>query len=229
MSTQTRETDLYMPIKRFLEQQGYEVKGEIGAVDVVACRGDGAPVLIELKTAFSLALFHQAVDRLTLSDAVYIAVPHKPGKRFALSVKRNIALCKRLGLGLLTVRIKDGCVYPHLDPGPYRPRRSNAKTQHLLKEFSRRVGDPNSGGTTRRTLITAYRQDALRCLSTVTANGPSKAAHVAATTQVKNARRIMADNHYGWFERIKTGIYGVTPAGEAAVQHYKSEIEKLAA
>ena len=74
-ATQTRETDLYAPIKRFLEEQNYVVKGEIGNVDVVGCRADEPPVLIELKTAFSLTLFHQAIDRLALSDTVYIAVP----------------------------------------------------------------------------------------------------------------------------------------------------------
>ena len=35
------ETDLYPPIKRFLEGQGYTVKGEIGACDVLAVRVKG--------------------------------------------------------------------------------------------------------------------------------------------------------------------------------------------
>ena len=34
-----RETDLYPPIKAFLEDQGYVVKAEVGAADVVAVRG----------------------------------------------------------------------------------------------------------------------------------------------------------------------------------------------
>ncbi len=34
----TRETDLYLPVKDFLEAQGYVVKSEIGAVDVMAVR-----------------------------------------------------------------------------------------------------------------------------------------------------------------------------------------------
>ena len=50
------EADLYEPIKRFLESQGYEVKGEVGDCDVVARRGDEAPVIVELKTRFSLPL-----------------------------------------------------------------------------------------------------------------------------------------------------------------------------
>lgn len=228
-STPARETDLYEPIKRFLETQGYDVKGEIGKVDVVGCRGDDPPVLVELKTSFSLSLFHQAIDRLVVSDVVYIAVPHKPGKAFAKALKRNLTLCRRLGIGLLTVRMKDSSVYAHLDPGPYRPGTSKVKKARLLREFSKRVGDPNPGGATRQGLITAYRQDALRCLHFLNANGPTKAALVAAETNTENARRIMADNHYGWFERVKLGVYMNSPAGEAAMQTYQGELAKLAA
>lgn len=225
----TRETDLYEPIKQFLQSQGYEVKGEIGKVDVVACRGDEAPVLVELKTTFSLSLFHQAVERLSVSDTVYMAVPHKPGKVFARSVKRNAALCRRLGVGLITVRLKDGLVQVHVDPGPYRPLASVQKKARLLKEFAKRVGDPNRGGATRQGLITAYRQDALRCLIYLDSNGPTKAALVASETQVETARRIMADDHYGWFERVKTGIYDITPKGRDALKQYQSQVDILAA
>ena len=61
--TGIKETSLYAPVKQFLEGQGYVVKGEVGAVDVMACRGDEPPVLVELKTSFSLSLFHQAIER----------------------------------------------------------------------------------------------------------------------------------------------------------------------
>ena len=164
-----------------------------------------------------------------MSDVVYIAVPHKPGKLFARSVKRNKTLCRRLGIGLITVRLKDSSVYVHLDPGPYTPRQSTKKKARLLGEFSKRVGDPNEGGATRQRLITAYRQDALRCLRFLNTNGPTKAAKVAAETSVETARRIMSDNHYGWFERVKIGVYSITPAGKAAMQHYDGELAKLAA
>ncbi len=229
MPTPVRETDLYAPIKQFLENQGYEVKGEIGKVDMVGCRGDEAPVLVELKTSFSLSLFHQAVDRMAVSDIVYIAVPHKPGKIFARSLKRNLALCRRIGIGLITVRLKDGSVYTHLDPGPCRARKSGVQKERLLREFAKRVGDPNTGGATRHGLITAYRQDALRCLNYLSKNGPTKASEVAAGTQVGTARRIMADDHYGWFQRVKPGIYTTTPKGVTAMQQYKAELSRLAA
>ncbi len=40
--------------------------------------------------------------------------------------------------------------------------------------------------------------------------GATKAALVAKDCGVPHARRIMADNHYGWFQRLGTGIYGLT-------------------
>ena len=44
-----READLYPPVKAFLEAQGYDVKGEVGAADLVALRGDEDPIIVELK------------------------------------------------------------------------------------------------------------------------------------------------------------------------------------
>lgn len=49
-----RETDLYPPVKAFLEAQGYVVKAEVARCDVVAVRGDEPPVVVELKTRFNL-------------------------------------------------------------------------------------------------------------------------------------------------------------------------------
>jgi hypothetical protein len=39
----------------------------------------------------------------------------------------------------------------------------------------------------------------------------------------------MADNHYGWFERVGTGIYALSPKGVKATEDYLTEIEKLRA
>lgn len=222
-----RETELYPVIKRLLEGQGYEVKGEVGEADIMAVRGEDEPVIVELKTRFALALFHQAIDRQKVVDAVYIAVPHLEGRGFQQALRNNRSLCRRLGLGLITVRHQDGFVQIHCDPAPYRPRQAKGRRGRLLQEFSRRVGDPNSGGATRRGLMTAYRQDALRCLQLLSGRGPTKAAEVAAQTGVARARRLMSDDHYGWFERVRRGVYALSPKGEAAVVQYAEAIAVL--
>ena len=60
------ETEPYPPVKAYLEGQGYEVKVEVAGADVVTQRGDGGVVIIELKTRFFLARFHQGVARLAM-------------------------------------------------------------------------------------------------------------------------------------------------------------------
>ena len=214
-----RESDLYLPVKSLLERQGYVVKGEVGAADVVACRGDEAPVIIELKLRFSLSLFHQAIARLAMSDDVYVAVPRPTGKTARRALKDNLALCRRLGLGLITVR-QDGRAEVQCDPGPYAPRKSKARTARLLREFERLQGDPNAGGATRHGIVTAYRQDALRCAAYLAEHGPCKGAVVARAVTVAGATRLMADNHYGWFERVSPGIYGLTETGQTGLTHW---------
>ncbi len=212
-----KESDLYAPVKTLLEEQGYLVKAEVGAADIVAMRGAEAPVVVELKLSLSLTLFHQAVARLSVTDDVYIAVEHRPGKRFAKSVKQSVSLARRLGIGLMTVRLRDALVQVHCDPGPYQPRKSKKRQGLLLREFARRVGDPNTGGQQRTGLVTAYRQDALKLALYLYEAGASKGADVARETEVANATRMMRDDHYGWFEKVDTGIYGLSPKGAEAV------------
>lgn len=207
-----RETDLYPPVKAFLESLGYEVKAEIGPADVMACRPGEEPIMVELKTSFSLALFHQAIARQAISDLVYLAVPRKPGRVFDKSVAENVKLARRLGLGLLTVRLPDGLVEVHCDPGPYAPRKSARKRAALMAEFARRRGDPNLGGAQGQRM-TAYRQDALACAAYLQTHGPSKGAVVKDATGVPYATRIMRDNHYGWFENVEKGIYRLSETG----------------
>ena len=206
-----REAELYPPVKAYLEAQGYEVKGEIGDCDVMAVRGAEPPVVVELKTSFSLALVMQGVARQAVVEHVYLGVAVPPKKGWGPRYKDILRLCRRLGLGLLAVR--GDSVEAHLDPGPYQPRQRAKAAGRLLREFERRVGDPNSGGTTGVKQVTAYRQDALRCARHLAASGPTKGAEVARATGVDRATRLMRDDHYGWFERTEKGVYALTPAG----------------
>ena len=51
------ETDLYKPVKAFLQTQGYDVKAEVNSCDVVAKKSDGSLVIVELKKGFNIDLF----------------------------------------------------------------------------------------------------------------------------------------------------------------------------
>ena len=212
-----KETDLYPPVKALLEGQGYTVKGEVGAADVVALRGAEPPVIVELKTGFSLALVHQAIDRQAVTPHVYVAVPDVAGKRGWSTLKANLKLARRLGIGVLTVRTADGLVTVHCDPGPFQPRLSKKPRERLLREFAARTGDPNSGGATRVGLVTAYRQDATLIAEYLAQVPEARGREVKAATGVARATTILRDNHYGWFEKITTGVYALTDSGRTAI------------
>jgi hypothetical protein len=97
----------------------------------------------------------------------------------------------------------------------------------LLREFERRIGDPNQGGMSKRPVVTAYRQDALRCAWFLQIHGPSKARRLKTELGVHRAPRILQRDVYGWFHRVERGIYALTPVGERAIHSYADVIERL--
>lgn len=226
-----KETDLYAPVKALLEAQGYDVKGEISDCDLVAVRGDGPPVLVELKQSFTLSLVYQGVARQGISDMVYLAVPPFSGKGTRGQMASALGLCKRLGLGLMVVETSGaGDVDVLLDPAEYRPKKRAQRRVRMLREFQRRVGDPATGGASRRgPMMTAYRQDALRCAIILQRDGASKASDVAVRAGVPKARAILYRDVYGWFERVGTGIYQATPNGHKALIQFEETVQALRA
>jgi len=211
------ESDLYAPVKALLEGQGYSVKGEVRGCDVVAVRAKEPPVIVELKKVFGLGLVLQGVDRLALSDAVYLAVGQWPKQM------RNVKkLCRRLGLGLIVVSQERADVV--LDPMPYVPRKNRRKVRRMLGEHARRVGDPNRGGSsTKVPMMTAYRQEALRCANLLALKGPMKAAAVRAECDAPRAANILRADYYGWFERVERGVYALTPKGREGLAAFQRQ------
>ncbi|MGH8430911.1 MAG: DUF2161 family putative PD-(D/E)XK-type phosphodiesterase, partial [Solimonas sp.] len=128
---------------------------------------------------------------------------------------------RRLGLGLIVVTAARADIA--LDPAPYRPRLNKRKAGRLLGEHARRVGDPNRGGsTTRVPMMTAYRQEALRCAELLATNGPMKLAAMRAAADVPNAAKILRHDYYGWFERVERGVYTVSPAGRRGIEAFQA-------
>lgn len=210
------ESDLYAPVKALLEGQGYSVKGEVRGCDVVAVRGAEPPVIVELKRVFGMALVLQGVNRLAISDAVYLAVGAWP--KDIRSVRK---LCRRLGLGLMVVVKERAEILLDPTPPPARPRKDKRKLGRMLGEHARRVGDPNRGGSsTRVPMMTAYRQEALRCAGLLAKNGPMKIAALKLAAEAPKAAAILSADYYGWFERIERGIYGLTPKGREGLEQH---------
>jgi hypothetical protein len=213
---------LYHPVKRFLEELGFVVKGEVCGCDIVALKGDAAPLVViaELKLRFNLELVLQGVDRMAAADEVWLAVRLEARNRKRLSRIRK--LCRLLGFGLLGVE-RAGRIEILAAPGPWRPRRDLRRRSRLVEEHRRRWGDPAPGGSTRAPIMTAYRQQALACAAAL-ARGPLRVREVKATAP--DAPKILLHNVYGWFVRVERGVYALTEPGKAALQRWPQEAHR---
>ena len=214
MQREEFETHLYRPVKRFLEQLGFAVKGEVGGCDLVGIRDEDRVVIIgELKLRFNLELILQGVDRASACDEVWLAVRTGAGRADRTNDPRVRKLCRLLGFGLLGVTAA-GKVDPLVPPGPWRPRRDAKRRSRLIDEHRRRKGDPAAGGTTRTPIMTAYRQQALACAEALV-DKPGRPRDLRAG--MPDAPKILLHNVYGWFERVERGVYALTDEGRTAL------------
>ena len=215
------ETDLYPPVKNWLEKNGYQVFGEVGGCDVAARRGDEL-VLIELKLAINLELLLQLARRQEASESVYAAVPAPKamnGKRW----RELIRLLKRLEVGLIVVFLESPAKRVELLFHPIRQERrlSRAKSRAILKEMNGRSADLNLGGSTRKKIMTAYREQALLTADLLDRIKVGSPKDLRAAGACEKAGSILGANHYGWFERVSRGQYALTEAGRSALLEYR--------
>ncbi|GAC1043058.1 DUF2161 domain-containing phosphodiesterase [Rhizobium sp. No.120] len=212
------ETALYLPIKSFLETAGYAVKGEIGGCDLVGLTDGEPPVVVicELKMTFNLELILQAVDRAAASDEVWIAARVSAKGKGREGDRRFRDLCRRLGFGMLSVSDNDE-VDIVVSPVAPMPRKNARRRSRLVDEHRRRKGDPALGGSTRKPIMTAYRQQALACAAAIE-NGVQRPKDMREAAP--KAPQILRDNVYGWFERIDRGIYALTELGTEALKRW---------
>lgn len=69
--------------------------------------------------------------------------------------------------------------------------------------------------------MTAYRQQALACAASLAA-GPRRTREIRSV--VPNASSILLRNVYGWFTRIKRGVYALTPQGASALARWPQPV-----
>jgi hypothetical protein len=223
------ETELYPPIKSFLEKQGYSVRAEVRNCDLVAIRGEEPPIIVELKKTFNLPLLIQGIHRLQHSNQVYLAVEQNPKGRAPYNLKWSDLqhLCRMLGLGLMTVRFyktKKPFVEIQCDPIPYIPRKNAKRTASILNEFKERSGDYNVGGSNKRKLVTAYREKSLRCAVLLQQNGPLTTKQLREMTGNGKVTLLLQHNYYLWFQRVNRGVYELTPLGVEALGTFEHVI-----
>jgi len=217
-----RETALYLPIKEYLETHGYKVKSEVLGIDVTAVKGDEL-VAVEMKLRFGLELLLQGAERQKTADSVYLAIPRPDDFGRSGKWRSALTLLKRLQLGLLLVSPR-GHVVTALHPAEFdfaRSRRMNErKRRSIIREIGARSIDGNTGGSTRRKLLTAYREHCIVIARLLAEHGPLSPKELIARGADKKAGAMLSKNYYGWFERVKTGVYAVSEKGRVECEGF---------
>jgi hypothetical protein len=98
-----------------------------------------------------------------------------------------------------------------------------------LEEFASRSGDDNTGGSTRRPLVTVYREQALFIASLLQRFGPMAPKRLRELGAGPKTLSILRSDVYGWFERLDRAFYGLKPAAAAALVRYVDVVERLTA
>ena len=227
-----RESDLYGPVRDYLEGLGYEVRGEVRSCDIAAVR-DGELIVVELKTGFTLELIYQALDRQRFADGVYVAVPLPRRGYTDPRLKDMQSLCRRLELGLIFIGFTTKGV-PQLDVYLHpkeasTPRINRKRRLAVLREHGGRTGSANTGGVTRTKILTAYKEQALLVARILRDNGPLLAQAVKKLGGPPNTAAILGRNPLRWFTRTREGgetryTYQVNRQGLEALEQYEGLI-----
>ncbi|MHB1392207.1 MAG: DUF2161 family putative PD-(D/E)XK-type phosphodiesterase [Clostridia bacterium] len=221
-----REEDLYKPIYEYLSDLDYTVRSEVSHCDIAAVKGDEL-LVVEMKKSLNLDVILQAALRQKLADRVYIAVPKSGRDLFSRRWNNLSYLLKRLQLGLMLVSLKEDCSFVEVafEPAAFdmvrTKKQSKKKKQSLIKEFDARYGDFNTGGSTGKKLMTAYREMAIHTACCLMKYGPLSPKELRQLgTDGKKTTTILKENHYGWFEHKARGLYDINEEGRQAVEGY---------
>ncbi len=223
----TNETDLYLPVRRYLERKNYSVYAEVKGCDIAAVKNNEL-VVIELKNSLSLKLIIQGTERQELTDSVYIAVPSGGGKYTSLKNRSVGKLLKRLGLGLMVVRRElDNEIEVVINPSPPPSGTvSRRKREALFKEIGGRYREFNTAGSVSSIeTVTAYRLKSVKIAVLLEASGPQSPAMLKKMGAPEDTSSILYNNHYNWFDKVKRGVYALSETGKTGLTNYAEAAE----
>jgi len=220
------ESDLFVPVQQYLTTQGYSVKAEVLHCDITAVKDDEI-VVIELKKSLNISLLIQAANRQKFADSVYVAIAIKPNGTLPRNFKGACHLLKRLELGLIFVsflktKTKVEIIF---HPSEFKKRKSHKVRRNIIREISGRTGNFNTGGSTGRQIMTAYRESVIHIACFLLEYNELSPVKLRRFGTSKNTQHILSKNHYGWFERVKRGIYKLHPQGKKALEQYPDLVE----
>lgn len=206
------ENDMYLPVKKFFSELGFKVNAEVKNCDITLLK-DNKLIIVEMKKHFCLELLFQAMERQSLADEVYVAVP-----RFKTAKGRKynniLNIVKKLELGLITIAMDSPVKTVEILHFPKTSKvKANLKNS-IISEIHGRSVELNSGGSTGTKIITAYREKAVKIACTLNFAGPLKASVLVRDYSCdKNTYSILRNNVYGWFDRMPNARFSLNKVG----------------
>lgn len=217
-----KETNLYQPVKSYLEDSGFVVKAEINQADIVAVKGDYI-IIVELKLSISLKLIYQAIERQKIANKVYVCLPKSVLNLRKSNVKQFVLLLKRLDIGLIGVKADTAEVLVETFGFDFNKSVSSnhKKKAKLLKEFTLRKNTVTLGGTNAK-VFTHYKEKAVIILTYLNDFGPKSPKEIMAYTGITDSYSILRKNYYHWFINPKRGVYMITDLGKQDLSIYQN-------
>lgn len=194
------------------------MQAEVKSCDIAAVK-DGRLVVVELKKAFNLKLVYQALDRQTLTEDVFVAIPRPQKGQREKAWKDMLRLLKRLELGLLTVALDSPLktVDVVLEPADSLARKNRRKREQLQAELESRQVDGNVGGMTRRKILTAFREKSIRLACLLEREGQVSLSALRERG-LGDLTVLLSKNYDKWFERVEKGVYALSETGKKALE-----------
>lgn len=225
------ETDLFPPIKAYLQGQGYSVHSEVRGADLVA-KNEDHWIAVELKTKMSLKLLYQGVSLQESMDSVYLAVALEGSQAVIPNYKDLRKTLLRLGLGLLAVRFLRGKsrVEVLIHPGEEKKRSRPSKKRGMIREIDGRYAELNLAGETSSVeKFTAYKQQCL-LIAWALKHAPQEGLSPKDLRDQGLPNRcgnLLGQNLYGWYQRISRGRYALSSAGSLILTKNQKIIERI--
>ncbi|NLJ41942.1 MAG: hypothetical protein GX352_10120 [Clostridiales bacterium] len=229
-----KETDLYSPIYEYLTSNGYTVRGEVRDCDIAAIKGEDL-VIIELKKNFTVELLAQATDRQKITSGVYVALPRPKNYYGSTKWKGIRRILRQLEIGLIFISLSPSNPYVEVifHPDPYRNKKTVKAKTGIIREIEGRYKDSNKGGSSRKKIMTAYRENALFIACCLEDLGVVSAAELRKLGTGDKTHSILYNNFYDWFHRVSHGKYALSHKGRQALEehsqiadYYRGELVK---
>lgn len=221
-----KETDLYQPLRTYLEHQGYRVHSEVRNCDIVAIK-DEEVVIIEMKTSFSVSLLIQAADRKEITDSVYVAIPVRIGRNRPANFRGMKLLLRRLEVGLILVnfmktKTKVEIAFHPQDAATVKKHR---KKRAIIHEIDGRYAEFNTAGSpVTQERVSAYKQSSIRIAYYLDMMGTASPKELRQRGVNGKTQRILSNNIYGWFNRVQRGTYTLNDYGRKALSRYSNVV-----